>query len=62
MATNPTHRTNAKALCHQGFDGHICTQPAHADGSHMDAAGWEWLTVDGRTYLSPPLDEMALAS
>lgn len=62
MATNPNHRTNAEALCNEGFDGRVCTQPVHVGGTHMDADGWEWMDLDGRTYLCPPLDAMALAS
>lgn len=60
-----TH-THLRIPCGDTEDGRVCVERmGHvALGlSHMDAAGIEWLDASiGRTYLSDPLPEMALAS
>lgn len=49
--------------CGNTVDTHVCVDvPGHAAPSHVDGRGYEWIEVDGRTYLSMPFDEMALAS
>lgn len=56
MATNRYHFYSKARFCGDACDQHVCVELPGHEGTHMDADGYEWLSLDiGRTYLCEPL-------